>query len=87
MNDTITSYIRTLVPIIAGYIITLASTVGVEIQEGDLNAVLVPIVMGAWYAIGRFVEARVPQDSPWRFLAVPFIGIPKASGPSYAAAA
>jgi hypothetical protein len=52
---------RTLVPIVAGFLLSQAARVGLSIPESDLVGVLEAIVTGAYYSVVRILEMRYPQ--------------------------
>lgn len=52
---------RTLVPVLAGFLIAQAARVGLGIPEADLVGVLEALVTGVYYAGLRFLEIRFPQ--------------------------
>lgn len=60
-RDLEVSLRRTLVPIVAGYLLAQAARVGLSIPEADLVGVLEAIVTGVYYSAVRLVELRWPQ--------------------------
>lgn len=60
-HDLELSLRRTLVPLIAGYLIAQAARVGLDIPEADLVGVLEAIVTGGYYTVIRLLEVRWPQ--------------------------
>ncbi len=63
MNDTITSLIRTYVPIVVGALISWLITLGVEVSaeaQTGLVVALTGIVTAAYYTIVRALEKKVP---------------------------
>lgn len=60
MNDHIIAIIRTIVPMLAGAAITFLATYGIEIESAALEAVLFPIISGAYYVVARALASTVP---------------------------
>lgn len=60
MNNYIISLIRTVVPMIAGWVVTLLVGLGVEFDGAAFELFLVSLFSGVWYAIARFLEMKFP---------------------------
>lgn len=60
MSNTSTSIIRTLVPLVAGWIITWLVAKGFSIDQGALENVLYGLFSGLYYIVVRFVELKWP---------------------------
>jgi len=78
MGDFGTSLVRTLVPLIAGFVITSLLAVGVDLgTEGTvaLNAFLTSLISALWYIVFRFAEQKINPNFGW------LLGIAK--GPTY----
>lgn len=60
-RDLEVSLRRTLVPIVAGFLLAQAARIGLDIPADDLTGVLEALVTGAYYAVLRIVELRYPQ--------------------------
>lgn len=60
-RDLEVSIRRTLVPIVAGFLLAQAARVGLSIPESDLVGVLEALITGVYYAAIRVVEMRYPQ--------------------------
>lgn len=60
-HDLELSLRRTLVPLIAGYLLSQAARIGFDIPEADLVGVLEAVVTGAYYTVVRLLETRWPQ--------------------------
>jgi hypothetical protein len=52
---------RTLVPIVAGFLLSQAARAGLSIPEAELVGVLEALVTGVYYSALRIVEMRWPQ--------------------------
>lgn len=63
MNDTITAYVRTYAPLIAGAVVSLAAQYGLDISAGQEAIVtLIGVVAGAgYYALARLIGQRFPK--------------------------
>jgi hypothetical protein len=73
-----TSIIRTLVPLIAGVLITQALRLGVHLDEGAVTNTVQASISGLYYTVFRGAEARLSPAWGW------FLGI--ARPPQYSAA-
>jgi len=60
MSDTTTSIVRTLVPLVAGWIITYLVSLGFNIDQAALERVLYGVITGLYYIIERFIEQKWP---------------------------
>lgn len=60
VSDFAISLVRTLVPIIVGFVLAQAARAGLDIDESDLTNVVNAVVIGAYYSIVRFAETKVP---------------------------
>lgn len=70
MNDTIVSYIRTLVLLAVGWVAAQLVALGVDVDANALAGALVPIVTGLYYVAARWLEKRWPAFG-W------LLGLPK----------
>lgn len=63
MNDTVTAYIRTYAPLLAGTIIGLAAQAGLDISAGEehLVGLLIVLAGAAYYALARLIGRRYPK--------------------------
>ena len=59
MSDYVVSVIRTIVPALVGLIIAGLANVGIDIDQPALEAFLTSLIIGAWYALARWLEANV----------------------------
>lgn len=78
MGDFGISLVRTVVPIVAGFIITLLVNLGIELDESGavaLNAFLTSLFTALYYLVARFMETKVGAQWGW------LLGLPK--GPTY----
>ncbi|MFB7858808.1 hypothetical protein [Rhodococcus qingshengii] len=66
MSALYVSVIRTVVPIIAGGVISAAAFIGLELS-GELTAVVITTVVSAvYYTVFRFLEDKAQHiDVPW----------------------
>jgi len=74
LGDLGISYVRTLVPLVAEFIITLLVNLGIELDEEAslaLSTFLMAVFSGLWYIIARWLEDKFGEK--WGFL----LGIPK----------
>lgn len=60
MGDLGTSVIRTIVPILAGWIVVLVLKFGFEVNPGEVQAAIYPIVAAAYYLAARWLERKWP---------------------------
>lgn len=60
-RDLEVSIRRTIVPVVAGFLLAQAARVGLSIPESDLVGVLEAIVTGVYYTAIRLLEVRFPQ--------------------------
>lgn len=62
MSNLGSSIVRTIVPILVGYLIALGLKVGIALPEGALTELLGVVVIAVYYAVVRFLEEKVsPQ--------------------------
>lgn len=63
MNGTITAYVRTYAPLLAGALIGLAAQAGLDITDGEqaLITVITVVSGAAYYALARLVGRKFPQ--------------------------
>ncbi|OLT42478.1 hypothetical protein BJF87_24690 [Gordonia sp. CNJ-863] len=63
MNDTVTAYIRTYAPLIAGFVIGQAANIGLDLDTAQepLVAVITVTAGAAYYALARLVGRRYPK--------------------------
>ena len=52
------SMVRTLVPVVAGLIISGLARIGIEVSEPALITVIDGLVIGGYYALARWLEGR-----------------------------
>jgi len=72
LGDLGISYVRTLVPVVAGFIITLLVNWGINLDEDTtvaLNALLMGLFTSAWYTLARVLETKVSEKFGWLLLA------------------
>ncbi|GAA1796524.1 hypothetical protein [Actinomadura chokoriensis] len=55
------SVIRTLVPLIAGLLLTQAAKLGLDVPEGTATEAVTVLVTAVYYVLGRLAEARLPR--------------------------
>lgn len=60
MSDYLVSLVRTFVPVIVGYLISVLAGVGVDVDPTALEVVVTGLVVGGYYAIARALEATHP---------------------------
>jgi hypothetical protein len=62
LSDVVTGIVRTVVPVVVGTVLAWLATRGFDLtQYGNaVNVWLVPIVIGAYYALVRLIERKVP---------------------------
>ncbi len=77
MNDLVISQIRTLVPVLVGWVGARLLSWGFDIDEATVSNALIVIVSAVWYAAVRWAERRWPRIG-W------LLGVPKQ--PTYPAA-
>jgi hypothetical protein len=71
LGDQGISVVRTLVPVAAGFIITVLLNLGIDIgAEGSvaLNAFLTSLFTAVWYVIARLLEDHVSEKFGWMLL-------------------
>jgi hypothetical protein len=60
-QDLSLSIRRTLVPILAGYILAWGARVGLDIPAETLTGILEAVLMGVYYTAVRILEKRYPH--------------------------
>ncbi len=60
MSDYVISVIRTVVPAAVGLILAQLLKLGIEVDAGALTVVIDGVLIGAWYAVARWIESNVP---------------------------
>lgn len=55
------SIMRTLVPLIAGWVITLLTSVGVDYSSESTISVITVVISGAYYTLFRLLENAAPS--------------------------
>lgn len=68
------SIVRTLVPVIVGFLLTLALRLGIQIDQATVTTVVQAVITGLYYVGVRFLEHYKPKAG---------ILLGKASPPSY----
>lgn len=61
ISDYLVSLVRTTVPAVVGYLLSVLAGVGVELDSGALTAVVSGLCMGGYYAVARALEALHPS--------------------------
>lgn len=64
MQDRITSYIRTISPIIVGALIAWLAKKNITVDEafeGQLVIALTALIQGAYYVVARLIGKKYPQ--------------------------
>ena len=56
MNDLSVSVIRTIVPVIAGFIITQAVRLGVSLDTAAVTSIVTSVITAAYYGLFRTLE-------------------------------
>jgi len=74
MSDLIVSFIRTYVPIAAGWLVSLAVAAGLDVDSAQAETVLTGLCIAVYYALARLIERKYPKAG-W------LLGAPKA--PTY----
>ena len=69
MSNYSKSAVRTVVPLIVGYLATLAAKSGLKIKSEQLVVILTPIITAVYYLIVRGIEEKYPKAG--HFLGVP----------------
>ncbi len=59
------SLLRTGVPALVGWLITLAAKYGLDLDPAALSGVLVPVIGFAYYALFRVAEEHVSPKFGW----------------------
>lgn len=73
-SDQLVSLVRTFVPALVGLAIAALTKINADIDSAALTALVDAIVIGAYYTVVRFLEARWPKFGI-------LLGVPKQ--PSY----
>lgn len=60
VRDMLISMVRTIVPLIAGFILTLAARAGIDISGELATMFTYTIVTGVYYALIRILEVKFP---------------------------
>jgi len=66
--DILASVVRTVVPLVIGYVITWASQIGFTVSEDQsaaLAALLTGVISAIYYAIVRFLETNYSDKWGW----------------------
>jgi len=61
MGDFGTSVIRTITPIVVGWIVLVGLKAGFNLDANDVAAAVYPVVAAAYYVIARALERRWPS--------------------------
>lgn len=61
MNDFVTSLIRTIVPIVVGFVITQAARIGIELDSVSVGMIVTSVVSGVYYTVARLLEKKNPK--------------------------
>lgn len=64
MNDLITSYLRTAVPVIVGAVVGFLATKGIDVDDNavaGLTAFLSGLSTAVYYGLVRLVETKYPK--------------------------
>ncbi|MCC3277544.1 hypothetical protein LJ753_16895 [Arthrobacter sp. zg-Y20] len=64
MNPFVASLIRTIVPVVAGAVISWLALVNLDIDaegQASLSALLTAALTGAYYIVVRLIETKIPQ--------------------------
>jgi hypothetical protein len=73
LSNYVTSLVRTVVPAVVGTLLAVLAKRGINVDEAEINAWLIPLVISGYYAAARFVEIKIPKVG-W------LLGVPKAPG-------
>jgi hypothetical protein len=60
-NDLVTSFIRTLVPVLVGWIIASATRIGLNLDSAELTAALTALFTLVYYTLVRWWESHNPK--------------------------
>lgn len=69
--DLLGSLIRTLVPLVVGWLIGLAARRGLDVDSADLTALVTGAVTALYYALARVLERYVSPRFGW------LLGLPR----------
>lgn len=58
MGDFGSSIIRTVVPIVVGWVIAVGLKAGLHLDANAVTSVIYPLVAGVYYTVVRFLETR-----------------------------
>ena len=61
MSDAIVSLIRTIVPVIVGLALAGLLKLGIDVDETALATVVDGVIIGAYYALARWLESKWPN--------------------------
>ena len=61
----LTSLIRTLVPLIVGFLISIPVIAGTGVSSEQLAGLVTALVTAGYYALARFLEAKVSPSFGW----------------------
>lgn len=64
LGDTALSYVRTLVPVGVGFLVSWAALAGVEVDPGTqamLISLITSVITGLYYVVFRWAEGRWPK--------------------------
>jgi hypothetical protein len=57
-KDYFASLIRTLVPVVVGWVLAQLAIVGIDLDPGSLQVIVEALFIGGYYAIVRLLEAK-----------------------------
>lgn len=73
ISNYLVSLVRTTVPAVVGYLLSVLAGVGIELDSGALTAVMSGLFIGGYYAITRALEGL----HPWFGILLGWVAQPK----------
>lgn len=74
MGDFLTSILRTVVPLVVGFVVTQLARLGIEMDTALVASFVTAVISGVYYAVARWLEQKA---SKWGWL------LGKAKAPTY----
>lgn len=75
VSDYLVSLVRTFVPAVVGYLISVLAGFGVDLDSAALEVIVSGLFIGGYYAVARLLEAA----HPWFGVLLGWVATPKYS--------
>jgi hypothetical protein len=67
MNNTLTGFVRTVVPLVVGWLIYLAARAGLDVNADDLAPTITILATAVYWAAAHWLETHVDKRFGWLF--------------------